>query len=114
MVEGTVYQECSLVLESVNASRYSVVSQFEMLALHSPRVGTGAHNLIQPLHGFQCFRRSAELPGGIVPPRPIVAIASATPMGTSAPAVGTGTWPTEPFVISHKRAPVDIVSQRSP
>ena len=46
-VERTIYQECSLVLESVNASRYSVVSQFEMLALHSPRLGTGAHYLIQ-------------------------------------------------------------------
>ena len=45
-VERTIYQECSLVLESVNASRYSVVSQFEMLALHSPRVGAGAHYLV--------------------------------------------------------------------
>ena len=82
-------------------SRPGVVSQFEMLALHSPRFDAGAHYLVQPFNGFQCFRRFARVAACGDPPRPTVTAASATPIGASAPAAGMGTWPTEPFVTSH-------------
>ena len=70
-----------------------------------------AYAQLHGVHGsaiFDCFGDPFE-----GPPRLMVAIPSAKPIGTRTPDAGMGIWPTEPFVTSHKRAAVDFVSQRS-